>query len=92
MRALLRYVVCVFVAFAAAACAVSWSLAAFFSLGIHQSFQYTLEGNPSFPIVGMDHFFRPEPFLWNLLPVALSLTVCVVAWRYRKEQKPPMAS
>jgi hypothetical protein len=70
--------------FSAAACAASWSLSAFFSLGIHQSSQYTLAGNPSFPIVRMDHFFQPEPFLWNLLPVALSLTARRTFQRFTK--------
>jgi hypothetical protein len=73
MRAVLRYAVCVLVTFTAAACALSIAL---------NTFGWS-------PVNGQMYLAHSatQIFVWYLLPIALYLTVCVVAWRYRKEPK-----
>jgi hypothetical protein len=83
VKAVLRYAVCILVAFLAAAYALSSLLDAYYSLNIHVWFSNSdTQGG-----ITMYHNFYEPSFLWKMLPVALSLTVCVVAWRYRKEPK-----
>jgi hypothetical protein len=79
MKQTLRYVFCVLLTFLSAAYAVSSSIAAFWSLGIHVWFSSSdTQGS-----ISMTHYFNEPSFQWRILPVALSLTVCVAAWHYR---------
>ena len=70
----LRYAVCVLVSFMAAAYALSAALPPIYSFNaILQGFSH-----------GMFSGYDPAQFFVPLLPVALSLTVCVIAWHFRK--------
>src|SRR5271166_1897275 len=67
-----RYVFCVLLAFLSAAWALSLAIAAYCSLGIHVVF-----GDSGG--IYMRHTFYQSDFQWMLIPVAVSLTVCLVA-------------
>jgi hypothetical protein len=73
MKKLLRYAVCVLLSFMAAAYAVSSALRAVLFV------THSIQHNSWLYYRGTDEFF-----VWHLLPVALSLWVCVIVWQLRK--------
>jgi hypothetical protein len=92
MRKMLRYAVCVFVSFMAAAYAVSSAIEAFFFLRFrYGSVNAFFDSSKFFEEFGTAVNQRwhwsidtTQFFIWHLLPVALSLAVCVIVWQLRK--------
>jgi hypothetical protein len=92
MKKLLRYAVCVLVSFMAAAYAVSLAIDTLFFLRhrygavdvFFDSSKITEEfGTPVSPTWHWS--INPAQFfVWHLLPVALSLWLCVIVWQLRK--------
>jgi len=79
VKALIRYAFCVFVSFTSAAWALAGSIIAGRTLGLRLGENgYFLQYYSS---------YNTTTYWAILMPVALSLTVCVVAWRFRKEPK-----
>jgi hypothetical protein len=83
MMAVLRYVVCVLVTFSVAAYAVSVLIEAAFVIPYAYQSWWEHPGPIVFRTdagwIGAEHIFTSY-----LFPIALCLTLCVVAWRYRQ--------